>query len=651
MISESDSGSEKDDANDDRDYTIARSIHHGGNPLQRPALSHQKLVRSCCWRTTLTSSFVVESTSLPCLLSMNGENFSDSFLSFSFSLYTGLLPCGAFEPAMLVVILPPFLALTTQPLQLKLTFYPRRTPSLIDLNSRPPLKPLDPPDRATPSQSKTFTVIVPFVLILLDPKNLLVLSVSHSSLVPACDVVNLLVSTILKPMTLEVFVVSLDGLSFTIAGSSVTSPIPLSTIYVNPATDVGETPLRRPDLFLKRLRRQSSSSDISLPSSIISIPHVWPPPPFRSFKRGGNPLRRPALSHLFVNLASDVGGNSLRRLALSHQNLVRTCCRRTTLTSSFVVESTSLPCLLSMNGENFSDFFQSYSFSLFIGLLSCGAVSMGSEDPPDPPDQATPSQSKTFTVIVPFVLQLELVLVDSKNLLVLSVSHSSLVHVCDFVNFLVSTILKSRTPEGFVVSLDGLSFTRTGSSVTSPVPLSTISVNPATDVGETPVRRPDMFLKRLKRQSSSSDISLPSSIISISHVWPPPPFTSFKRGNPLRRPALSHLFVNLAYDVGGNPLRRQALSHQKLCHCGSLHPRDTFSDQFESATLVVILPPYPALTTQSLQLKLTFYPRRASSPSDLNSRPPPEIPDPPDPPDRATPSQSKTFTVIMPFVL
>ncbi|KAF3539703.1 hypothetical protein F2Q69_00020030 [Brassica cretica] len=181
-------------------------------------------------------------------------------------------------------------------------------------------------------------------------------------------------------MTLEVFVVSLDGLSFTIAGSSVTSPIPLSTIYVNPATDVGETPLRRPDLFLKRLRRQSSSSDISLPSSIISIPHVWPPPPFRSFKRGGNPLRRPALSHLFVNLASDVGGNSLRRLALSHQKLVRTCCRRTTLTSSFVVESTSLPCLLSMNGENFSDFFQSYSFSLFIGLLSCGAVSMGADD-------------------------------------------------------------------------------------------------------------------------------------------------------------------------------------------------------------------------------------------------------------------------------
>ena len=72
----------------------------------------------------------------------------------------------------------------------------------------------------------------------------MVLSVSHSSLVHACDVVNLLISTILKPRTLEVFVVSLGGLSFTIAGSSVTSSIPLSTIYIDPATDVGETPLR-----------------------------------------------------------------------------------------------------------------------------------------------------------------------------------------------------------------------------------------------------------------------------------------------------------------------------------------------------------------------------------------------------------------------
>ncbi|CAN6926960.1 unnamed protein product [Brassica oleracea] len=35
-------------------------------------------------------------------------------------------------------------------------------------------------------------------------------------------------------------------------------------------------------------------------------------------------------------------------------------------------------------------------------------------------------------------------------------------------------------------------------------------------------------------------------------------------GNPLRRLALSHLFVNMVSDVGGNPLRRPALSHQKL---------------------------------------------------------------------------------------
>ncbi|WZZ86335.1 hypothetical protein YC2023_114914 [Brassica napus] len=321
-----------------------------------------------------------------------------------------------FEPATLVVIPPPVPAMTTQPLQLKLTFYPRRAPSLTDLNSRPPPEPPDPPDRATPSQSKTFTFIVPLVhqheLVLVDPKNLLVLSVSHSSLAPACDVINLLVSTILKPRTLEVFVVSLDGLSLTRAGSSITSPAPLSTIYsiyVNPVTDAGGTPLRRPDLFLKSLRRQSSSSHISLPRSILSIPHVCPPPPFRWFKLGsippedschqppqtylisrlsvtlasdvgGNPLRRTAFSHLFVNLASDVGGNPLRRPALSHQKLVRSCCRRTTLTSSSVVESTSLPCLLSMNGENTLDSFSSFNFSLLTGLLPCGAVCTGPED-------------------------------------------------------------------------------------------------------------------------------------------------------------------------------------------------------------------------------------------------------------------------------
>ncbi|KAG2279648.1 hypothetical protein Bca52824_050868 [Brassica carinata] len=67
----------------------------GGNPLRRPALSHQKLVRSCCLRTTSISPSVAESISLPYLFSMNGANFSDSFSSFSFSLLTGLLPCGA----------------------------------------------------------------------------------------------------------------------------------------------------------------------------------------------------------------------------------------------------------------------------------------------------------------------------------------------------------------------------------------------------------------------------------------------------------------------------------------------------------------------------------------------------------------------------
>ncbi|KAF3551428.1 hypothetical protein DY000_02001585 [Brassica cretica] len=268
-----------------------------------------------------------------------------------------------FEPATFVVIVPPFPTLTTQPLQLKLTVYPpRRALSLMDLNSRPPLEPPDPPDRATSSQSKTFTVIVPFFpleLVLVDSKNLLVLSVSHSLLAYA-------------------------------VWSRVTSPVPLSTVYVNLATE-GGTPLQGPDLFFKRSRRQSSSSDISFPRSILSIPHVWPPPedpchqPPQTYlisqlflnlasDVGGNPLRRPALSHLFVNLASDVGGNPLWRQALSHQKLVRSCCRLTTLTSSSVMESNLLPCLLSMNGENFSDSFPSFSFSLLTGLLPCGAV-------------------------------------------------------------------------------------------------------------------------------------------------------------------------------------------------------------------------------------------------------------------------------------
>lgn len=93
---------------------------------------------------------------------------------------------------------------------------------------------------------------------------------------------------------------------------------------------------------------------------------------------GGNLLRHPVLSHLFVNLASDVGGNPLRRPAQSHQKLVWTC-RRTILTSSYVLENISLLCFLSMNGENFSDSFPNFSFNLLTGLLPYGAVCTGSE--------------------------------------------------------------------------------------------------------------------------------------------------------------------------------------------------------------------------------------------------------------------------------
>ena len=118
-------------------------------------------------------------------------------------------------------------------------------------------------------------------------------------------------------------------------------------------SDVGGNPLRRP--YLNHLF-------VNLASDV-----------------GVNPLRRSALSHLFVNLVSDVGGNPLRRPAMSHQKLVRSCCRRTTFTSSSTVESTSIPCLLSMNGENFSDSFSSFSFSVLTGLLPCGAVCTGPE--------------------------------------------------------------------------------------------------------------------------------------------------------------------------------------------------------------------------------------------------------------------------------
>ncbi|CAN7042681.1 unnamed protein product, partial [Brassica rapa subsp. trilocularis] len=178
-------------------------------------------------------------------------------------------------------------------LRLKLTPYPRRGPSFMDLNPRPPPEPPDPPDRATLSQSKTFTIITieqlcPHLeLALVDPKNLLVILVSHSRWALSCEVVNLFVSTILKLRTLDVFVVSSDGLRLTRAGSSF----------------------------------------ISLPCSILSIIHVSPPPPSRLFKLGfkqypEDPCHQPPQTYFpsqqVVNLVSDVGGNPLRHPYLNH---------------------------------------------------------------------------------------------------------------------------------------------------------------------------------------------------------------------------------------------------------------------------------------------------------------------------------------------
>ncbi|KAG2257823.1 hypothetical protein Bca52824_077117 [Brassica carinata] len=87
------------------------------------------------------------------------------------------------------------------------------------------------------------------------------------------------------------------------------------------------------------------------------------------------------------------------------------------------------------------------------------------------------------------------------------------------------------------------------------------------------------------------------------------------------------------------------------CRRVSLHRRETFSDLFEPAILIVIPPPFPVLTTQPLQLKLTVYPpRRAPSLMDLSSRPPPPL-EPPDhrihriepPLHNPKPSPSSTF--------
>ena len=119
------------------------------------------------------------------------------------------------------------------------------------------------------------------------------------------------------------------------------------------ASDAGGNPLRRPSL---------NHLSVNMASNV-----------------GGNQFRCSALSHLFVNLVSDVSENPLCGFAMNHQKLARLCCRRTTLTYSSIVESTSLPCLLSMNGEKFSDSFSSFSFSLLTGFLPCGAVCMGSK--------------------------------------------------------------------------------------------------------------------------------------------------------------------------------------------------------------------------------------------------------------------------------
>ncbi|CAN7125937.1 unnamed protein product, partial [Brassica rapa subsp. narinosa] len=160
---------------------------------------------------------------------------------------------------------------------------------------------------------------------------------------PSCDVVNLLVLTILKPRTLEFFVVSFDGLKLTRAG-------------------------------------QASSSDIPLPRSILSILHVWPPPPFRLCKLGlkrlhedpyHQPLQTYLLSQRFANLASDVGGNSLRHTVLSHMFM--------NMTSDVSGNPLRPPALSHQKLVRPIYSFPSFSCSLLTGLLLYGAVRTGPE--------------------------------------------------------------------------------------------------------------------------------------------------------------------------------------------------------------------------------------------------------------------------------
>ncbi|KAJ4902266.1 Uncharacterized protein Rs2_16217 [Raphanus sativus] len=227
----------------------------------------------------------------------------------------------------------------TQRLQLQPGSPPRRTSLLRDLNPRPPPEPPDPPDRVPPHPCRSvFLRSCPNYLSIGTP-------VVFSGLKDSSTV---LFSGESQTMKLVAF----PAHCITFAG-----PLPLRfrSISQTPRS----VPLNVPSSVLLRLEdpcHQPSSQLFVNPASDV----------------GGNPLRRQALNHLVVNLVSDVGGSPLRRPVQSHQKLVRSCCRRTTLTSA-------LPCLLSMNGENFSDPFPSFSFSLLTGLLPCGAVRTGPE--------------------------------------------------------------------------------------------------------------------------------------------------------------------------------------------------------------------------------------------------------------------------------
>ncbi|CAN6888731.1 unnamed protein product, partial [Brassica oleracea] len=243
-----------------------------------------------------------------------------------------------------IVISPPSLPTPmTQRLQFQPGSSPRRTSLLRNLNPRPPPEPPDPPDRVPPHRFRSvFLRSSPNFMSIGTPVVLSGLKVSSTVLFSG------------KSQTMKL--VAFHARCITLAGPrplhfrSVSQT--LRSVHLNLSSSVLlrlENPCHQPTQTY--LLSQLLASDV-----------------------GGNPLRPPALNYMFPNLATDVGGNPLRRPALSHQKLVMSCCR-TTLTSSSVVESTSLPCLLSI----FSDSFPSFSFSLLTGLLPCGAVCTGPE--------------------------------------------------------------------------------------------------------------------------------------------------------------------------------------------------------------------------------------------------------------------------------